>query len=373
MANIFDYLAWRGDLEFNRFPLNNVDNIIFSQLAFFPFDGIVPGLNEEKRITIGKVADYINKWMPNFMYGRDNSFTYKDDLLLIKTLGISKRYKNCELCYYVNHIDSCRELQFSAISIITGKNSSFIAFRGTDSTIVGWKENFNMCYIEAVPAQLEATDYLENIAKKVNGSLILGGHSKGGNLAVYAAAHCNSKTRKRIKIIYSNDGPGFHEKVVTSKSFKTIRNKIHTFVPQSSVIGMLLEQVNGYHVIKSSQNGFSQHMLYSWEVMADDMIRIGEVTQKSRFVDKTVREWIGKLDTAHREQFFDGLYTILKASQAKTMLEIKDSWFKAASLMIYSLTNIDNSTRVLIRKTLTMLSRSARSNIKILLKPEKTF
>jgi hypothetical protein len=325
MANLFDYLAWRGDLDFARFPLNHVDNIIFSQLSFFPFDGIVPGLDDEKKISIGKVADYIKKWIPTFMYGRKNSFTYKNDLALIKMLGSSKRFKDCELFGYVNHVDSCREIQFSAMSIITGKDTSFIVFRGTDSTLVGWKENFNMCFIEAVPAQLEAVDYLEKMAKKIEGPLQLGGHSKGGNLAVYAAAHCDIEVQKRIIDVYSNDAPGFHEKVIAGEGFAAIRDKIHSFVPQSSVVGMLLEMGNGYHVIKSSENGLMQHNLYSWEVMSDDTIRVCDITRNSRFIDKTIGEWIGNLDTVHREQFFEALYTILSASQAKTIHDIKRS------------------------------------------------
>jgi hypothetical protein len=372
MPNIFDYIIWRGDLDFIRFPLNHVDNIIFSQLAFFPFDGVIPCLTSEnqnsiKKISIGKVADYIKKWMPTFMYGRENSLTYRDDLALIKALGSSKRFKNCELCGYVNHIDPCREIQFSAYTIITGNETSFIAFRGTDTSLVGWKENFNMSFIEAVPAQLEAVEYLEKMAKILKGPLQLGGHSKGGNLAVYAAAFCNKEVKQRITDIYSNDAPGFHKKIINSEGFTAIRDKIHSFVPQSSVVGMLLEMGSDYHVIKSSENGLMQHNLYSWEVICDDMVRVCEISRNSRFVDKTVQEWIGNLDIVHREQFFEALYTILSASQAKTIHEIKGSWFKAAIRMINSLTNIDDSTRTLVRKTLRMLLRSGRRNFKVLL------
>ncbi|MDR0444260.1 MAG: DUF2974 domain-containing protein [Treponema sp.] len=361
MSNLFDYLSWRGDLDFISSPFNPVDSVIFSQLSYLPFDGIVSGPDEKKEITVSRAADIFSKrpeGAPAVMF--------KDDPAFLSALGSSKRFGNCRLRGYVNHVDTDREIQFSALCVITGDDSCFIVFRGTDANFVGWKEDFNMCFSEVIPAQLEAADYLEKMAGNINGPLRLGGHSKGGNLAVYAASHCGKSTQLRITDIYSNDAPGFHEKVLASEGFAAIREKIHSFVPQSSVVGMLLEHGNNYTVIKSSQIGLLQHSLYSWEVMCNDMIHADKITRGSRFVDKTLREWIGSLDAAHREQFFDALYNILGASQAKSIHELESSWFKAAGLMLKSISNIDNSTKTLIRKTLKALIRSAGNNITML-------
>jgi hypothetical protein len=295
---------------------------------------------------------------------------YKGDPELVKNLGLSNRFGNCRLFGYVNLIDNKRELQFSALCADTGDGLCFIVYRGTDFTLVGWKEDFNMSFSEVIPAQNEAVKYLKKMAEKITGPLRIGGHSKGGNLAVYAASQSGTEIQKRITEIYSNDAPGFHESVIGSQGFASIRGRIHSFIPQSSVVGMLLEHGNDYTVIKSSSIGLLQHDLYTWEVTHNNLVNVDQVTPGSRFVDKTVRDWINGLDKAHREKFFDALYDILSASQAKSIPELERSWFTAAGRMIYTLSNIDNPTKSLLRKTIRALLRSAGKNI-TLLKPEK--
>ncbi|GHV93719.1 hypothetical protein AGMMS50293_00390 [Spirochaetia bacterium] len=370
MANVFDYLTWRGDLSFAQSPFNPVDNIIFSQLSYLPLDHIMPGPDKKNGISIDLLAKNFAESLSHETSHLHPELMFKDAPAFVSALGSSKRFKNCELWAYVNHVDISQEKQFSALSIIIGDGSSFIVYRGTDANIVGWKENFNMGFSEAVPAQLEAVSYLEKAAKIIKGPLRIGGHSKGGNLAVYAAAFCNKKIRRRISEIYSNDAPGFHHQVIESEGFQSIKERIYSFVPQSSIVGMLLEHGSPYTVIKSSQSGLMQHDLYSWEVTHNDMVRLDRVTQGSRFVDKTLREWISSLDYDHRQQFIEALYTILSASQAKSIPELTGDWFNAAGRMIQSLGNIDEHTRTLIGKTLAALFRAARNNIDTLFKPE---
>ena len=368
MANIFDYLTWRGDLRFTQSPFNPVDNIIFSQLSYLPLDGIVPELDKYGDITISRAAELFKQKLQNDA-STEQAIVFKEDPALLRALGSSQRFGNCRLSGYVNLVDTEREIQFAAVCVDTGDNSCFIAYRGTDLTLIGWKEDFNMSFNEEVPAQLEAVHYLEKMAQKLQGHLRLGGHSKGGNLAIYAASQCSAKTQRRITDIYSNDAPGFHEKVIASDGFGEIRERIHSFIPQESVVGMLLEHGNDHYVIKSSQVGLRQHELYSWEVTHNDMVRLNSVTQGSLFVNKTLREWISELDNVHREQFFEALYTILSASQAKSLPELGSSWFRNAGLILKTLSNIDDSTRDLIRKTLAALISTARRNIDTLLKP----
>ena len=366
---MFDYFSWRGDLRFSQSPFNPVDNIIFSQLSYLPMDGIVPGLDSDETISIGEAAAILGKRLKRKSDSLHRQLIFKDDPGFISAIGSSERFKHCGLAGYVNHIDISSEKQFSVVSVIIDKTSSFIAFRGTDANIIGWKEDLNMGFSEVIPSQLEAVEYLETMAKKIKGPLRLGGHSKGGNLAVYAAAFCRAMTRRRIRAIYSNDAPGFHRKVIESKGFAEIRGRIQSFVPQSSVVGMLLEHGDDYTVIKSAQTGIMQHELYSWEVSHNDMIRLDEVSQGSRFLDKTLREWINGLDYEHRQQFADALYTILSATQAKSFPELSKDWFKSVGLMLQSLKNIDESTRTLMGKTLAALFRAARNNINTLLPP----
>ncbi|MDR0584119.1 MAG: DUF2974 domain-containing protein [Treponema sp.] len=366
MANIFDYLSWRGDLTFTQSLFNPVDNIIFCQLSYLPLDGIVPGPDEKDEISIGLAAEIITEKLRHDSSLRQGMM-FKDDPAFISALGESKRFRDCGLCRFVNRIDISQEKQFAALSIITGRDYPFIAYRGTDTTIVGWKENFNMSFSDAVPAQLEAVSYLEKTAKRFRGPLRIGGHSKGGNLAVYAASFCGKKTSRRIAGIYSNDAPGFHRHVIESEGFQRIRSRIYSFVPQFSVVGMLLEHGDDYTVIKSSQTGLMQHDLYSWEIARDDMVRLDRISQESRFVDKTLREWINGLDHEKRERFIETLYTILGAARVESIPELSADWFKASGRMIQSLKDIDDSTRALMGKTLAALFSAARNNINTLL------
>ena len=363
MANLFDYLAWRGDLDFEKSPFNPVDNIIFSQLSYLPFDGIVPGPDEKDGISIRLAASIFNEKLENNTSHIKSSVMFKEDPLLINTLASSSRFGDCRLLGYVNHIDTVREIQFSAYCVYTGDDSCFIVFRGTDFTFVGWKEDFNMSFNDSVPAQLEAVEYLKKMALRFKGPLRVGGHSKGGNLAVYAAANCGEKVQKRITEIYSNDAPGFHESVISGAGFVKIRDRVHSFIPQSSVVGMLLEHGCDYSVIKSSKIGLLQHELYSWEVTRNDMVHVDEVTVGSRFVDKTLRTWIAALNDKDREKFINALFSILSASRAKSIPELEKNWLKAAGRMLKSLGNTDESTRHLLRKTLAELFNAARRNI----------
>jgi hypothetical protein len=263
----------------------------------------------------------------------------------------------------VNRIDVAREEQFSAFCI-NHDDLVFVVYRGTDATVVGWKENFNMSFSEVVPSQLAAVSYLEKAAEKTRGPLFLCGHSKGGNLAIYASAACSKKTQKRIAGIYSNDAPGFHQRFIESNGFHEIKQRIHSFVPQSSIVGMLFEHGNNYTVIKSSQMGILQHELYSWNITHNDMVRLDNVDQGSQFADKTLREWIDGLDNERRRQLSETLFGILHDAEIESFSEHGADWPKAAVRMIQSLGSIDRVTKDSIHQIMASLFTAAKNNIK---------
>jgi predicted esterase len=362
MANIFDYLTWRGDLDFNKSPFNPVDNIILSQLAYLTLDGIIPGLEDEDGISIDLAIRVYNEKLHSPEGIKKTSF-FKDDPKLINALAVSKRFGKCHLFGYENHIDTDREIQFAAVSIYTSDCKYFIAYRGTDISVIGWKENLNMCFKEVIPSQLKAVEYLEKIASLTDEPLRIGGHSKGGNLAIYAASHCDKSIQKRIIDVYSNDAPGFHEKVISHHGFLAIKDRIRSFVPQSSIIGMFLKHGYENKIIKSSQSGLMQHELYSWDVTHNDLVYSKNSTISSRYVNKTLREWIDRFDTSAREQFIEALYHVFSTAEVKSIHELEVSWFPTACRIIKSLNSIDIQTRKLIRQFLAELFRSAGRNI----------
>jgi hypothetical protein len=367
MTNIFDYFLWRGDLSFEQAALNPVDYIIFSQLSYLPFEGIVPGPDTQDGISLYLAIKILAEKVHNDERFK-SKLTFREDPELIGAFLSSDRYKDCYLLGYINKIDTEKESQFAAICVYTGDESCNVIFRGTDTSLVGWKEDFNMAFKDVIPAQTEAVDYLNKIGPKIKGHLRVCGHSKGGNLAIYSSAFCDKKIQKRITDIYSFDAPGFYEHIINSDGFAAIKNKIHCYIPQTSIIGRLLEHGYDYTVVKSSEIGILQHLLFSWEVTHNDIVHVEEVTAGSLFVDKTVREWYKDLTIDQRELFIEALYKILSASEVKSTQEIESSWFQSIGKILKSFGNMDDSTRKLIRKTVASFIQSARRNIDTLWK-----
>ena len=371
MGNLFDYLTWRGDLDFAKSPLNPVDFVIFSQLAYLPFDGIVPGPGVKEGLSLHLALNKLQEKIQRNKSAVKEFLGFNEDPDFINALSLSNRFRNCHLLGFMNQINEDLEYQISGVCIYTGDDCCSVVFRGTDATLVGWKESFNMCFKEVIPAQIEAVKYLEKMAPLLKGRLRIGGHSKGGNLAVYAAAFCEKKIQNRIIEIFNFDSPGFYENVITSKGFLAIKDKINFFVPQDSVIGMLFEHGRNYNVIKSTEIGLQQHSLFSWEVTHNNMIRVDEVTSGSRYVDKTLRDWINGLANEDREKVIEALYTILTASDIKSIHDLEHSFLPSMGKIIKFLGNVDEHTKKLIRKTFFEFLRAARRNIDTLLEQQK--
>lgn len=355
MANIFDYLFWRGDLSLKQDKFNEVDGMILARLSYIPFECIVEQFIDFS-LTVGKIYS-LQLGSLDFQ----DKVIEKEDIQLVSALSECKRFFEMEVLAYKNLIDLESQTQFSAITVCLDSDLYYISFRGTDNTLVGWKEDFNMGFTCPVPSQKQAVQYLTEMAGQVKGNFILGGHSKGGNLAVYAAAFCDVAIQERIQAVYNYDGPGFDETVLSKKGYKCICNRINTFVPQSSIVGMLLGHEEKYTIVHSSQViGPLQHNIYSWDVEQDHFIYLETVTNTSRFVDFTLKEWIASMDSTQREKFVDTIYMILAETNAHTFKELGENWFLNAKAVLKSIKNLDDETRKAVTETLHVLKQSAK-------------
>lgn len=341
MANIFDYMKWR-DIDLRKVEFNEIDNLILARLSYFPLDGLI---QDGEEIALYEVYERY------YRLGREGRILQEEDKQLFPVLANSIRFGELKLTNYINKIDPIQEKQFSAVTIIMPDNTIYVAYRGTDNTIVGWKEDFNMSFSELVASQIDAVRYLEKVAKKYKKKIRVGGHSKGGNLAIYAATFCNPKIQKRIINVYNNDGPGFCNKVITSAEYKNIVHKVHTYIPQTSIIGRLLNHEEETTILKSTQSGIMQHNLYSWQVLGDSFVR-DELTSSSEFIDKTVTNWLSEVSPEQRSEFFDILFEILNATGAKTLNEISSKWFSNAKTMLKTYKNLDQESKEIMTKTL---------------------
>lgn len=356
MSNIFDYLNWRGDLTFEKDGFNNVDALILSLLSYIDFDSIVP---PEVGVGISlknAVRDFLE------LEKTDSELNMPQDRELLRALTVSRRFQGIRLYAYVNEVDFETQKQFSAITAELGNGESFYSFRGTDNTLVGWKEAFNLSFM-TVPAQQRAVRYIREVSAALPGSIRTGGHSKGGNLAIYAAAFGGEDIQERLLSIHNFDGPGFNSAVLCCQEYLSVRDRLHTFIPQSSVVGMLLEHEDDYQIVSSRQVGFLQHDLYTWNIETTDFTYLSDVTRSCRFLDGTLRYWIGQLDSEQRGQFIDAIYSVFMSTDVHTIREFTDNWLKNALTVVKSLKNLEQPTRSMVSHTLASLLTSVKQNI----------
>ncbi len=352
MTDIFDYLDWRGDLSFEADKLNEADGAVLARFSYVPFEY----LPDPPRDGFRTIEELAREALGNPAF--DGKWKFRDEELMA-ALAPSVRYGKLEAGLFEERFDEKIETQFSAITVKLSEGLYFVVFRGTDNTVVGWKEDLNMSYLCPIPGQLLAVEYLRRVAERLDGRLILGGHSKGGNLAVFAGAFCGEEIQGRIDAVYNYDGPGFFEDILKSPGYQAICPKIHTFIPQSSVVGMLLDHGESSAVVHSGESGLHQHDLYSWEIRGPRFVHLGTITGGSRFVDMALKGWIAEMTPEQFEQVAGAVYTVMEETNAHTLHEMRENWMDTAVSMIRSVGNMDENTRRVAIESIKMLARNA--------------
>ena len=359
MANLLDYLDWRGDLTLEQSPFNEVDNLILAELSFVDFKGSVPGPGEGESIVLREAAE---AFFAKFPQGEkiDMGVLVPGAIPeMLRKMADSRRFGDMKLNCFVDHLDVGKGEQFAALAIETGDKTLYLSFRGTDDTLAGWKEDFELACMPEVPAQKKAVAYTWSVAKQFpRKRLRLGGHSKGGNLAVYAGVFCPENVQKRIIAVWSNDGPGFHNDLLDLPEHRRVAERIYSIVPKSSVVGMLLEHEEDYTVVDSDQLGFMQHDGFSWQVVGDHFITLRQVTQQAHFSDQELRKWVHGLTVEQRETFVNAMFDVLSASGAVTLTDLKDDSFKAVGAMVKAMKDLDKETRDGLWEFLAILFKS---------------
>lgn len=328
MGNIMDYLDWRGDITFEQSPFNEVDNVILAQLAYVNFRDIIPSPEEKRSITLKEASQMFFDMYTENELKQDKSFISEAPFLM-KKAAASKRFGNLILSNYVDTVDETLEKQFGAFHIRISPKHTYVVFRGTDDTLVGWKEDFNMSFIMPVPSQEAAVEYINSTCQYIRGRLYIGGHSKGGNLAIYSAVKCSERVRKKIDCVYNNDGPGFDVNMIKSAKYQAMLPLIKSIVPENSIVGMLLEHDEDYIIVKSSQ---------------------------SRRLNKALSSWINSVDNERREEFVETLFGLLYASGAKNLSDVSADRLRSTREVIRQYAGLDKDSRTLIKNMLLSLT-----------------
>ena len=355
MTNILDYIRWRGDLTFAQDPPNAVDSLIFSYLVYIRLPKKL-FLSSKERIPLRRVEEEL--FLLEDYRERGNSH----QLQLLHEASQSKRFGGVELTRFYSRFIPEEDTQFAAMAFLLDDGSLLAAFRGTDNTLVGWKEDFNMCFQEAVPAQRLAVDYVQMLYDTYGRPMHLCGHSKGGNLAVYAAAKSEASIRQAIREVYNNDGPGFMEHMLFDPGYLEMVPRIHTYVPQSSIIGMLMEHAEPTQVIKSAQVGILQHDVFTWEVMGKELVSVEELTPDSKFVSATIKQWLLGMDLEARNQMVDALFKLLTYGNVERAADI----FQPRNVRRYmKLISTDDDIRRILTGDFSNLLEAAKKTIKL--------
>ena len=358
MANILDYLSWRGDLTLAQSPFNEVDNLILAELSFVNFTEIVPGPGEGEGVPLHAAAEAFFRSHEGGDMGM--GVLVPDEIpTLLRKMAECPRFREMKVNCFCDHLDVRKAEQFAAVTVELGDGSIYLSFRGTDDTIAGWKEDFLLGCQPEVPAQKKAVAYVKAVAAQYpRRKLMLGGHSKGGNLAVYGGVFVPLAIQRRISAVWSNDGPGFYGAVLETPQHARLEGRVHSIVPKSSVVGMLLEHEESYTVVDSDQVGLWQHDGFSWQVLGTGFVTLREVSRQGRRNDLALKEWVRRLPVDQREKFVDGLFEVLTASGATTLTDLKEDGFRAAGAMVRAMKDMEKDTRDALFNAIATLFRS---------------
>lgn len=308
MATIFDYL------EKNKEPIteknfNILDSLIITRIVYLPFNDIL-SKNEKKPLSY--LLNIVCKY-------QDKYYLMNDDIKLVKYLLNSNRFKNIEVFNYVNSIDEKLEKQFGAM-VFDLEFANYVSFKGTDKTLIGWKEDLNMSY-DKIPSQEQALIYLSEVLKTTDKNIFVGGHSKGGNLAIYSSIYIDDASR--ILKIYNFDGPGFLSDTLNEKGYDKIVDKIETIIPSSSIVGLLLNRKEKIKIINSTSFFIMQHDLYSWEVNKNDFVYLDKITNISASLNKSISLWLEQTTPKQRKEFINAVYMkVIKEKSVRNLKEI---------------------------------------------------
>lgn len=347
MSNINDYLKWRGDISLKYDELNEIDELILARYSYFPFFKI--------KMELEETINDISKKMSEFT---DNEYNYLGDREMNELIGKSVRFKNLKVTDYKESNNQEEEKQFSAITITITDKLKYISFLGTDKSIIGWKEDFYLSFKQDIPSQIEALKYTNSIMKKYPDSkFILGGHSKGGNVVVYAAINTSLENKERILKVLNYDGPGFPEEIIESEKFIQVKEKIHTYLPQESIIGRIMEQGGKVTVVTSTEKNIYQHDIYSWQLIAKKFNKQKKPNQKSEIVYKSLRKYLQETEATNRKKVVDLIFKIFLDSDFETFAEIGENKAENVIKIIGQVRELKKEDRDLIIKMLSELAK----------------
>lgn len=353
MKNVIDYINTYGDRSFEDMPWNEVDSVAMALFSYFRWDGVIPDITEEAEAI--SLSEMYSRIVPAHVY-EDQKTMAEDHAKLIDAMVKSVRFKNMSCNYYSERTCEAEETQFAAFTCFPEGELPIVIFRGTDGTLVGWKEDFNMAFSKPISGHYLSSIYFNNVAGLVKKDIRIAGHSKGGNLAIFAAMSAPTGIRERVREIYAFDSPGFRPELRQLYGYDNIAGRIRKFMPKSSLVGVLLENSNDYTSVNSNAiGGVFQHNPYTWEIDGMFIKTVDNIKRSSKYINKSMNQWIMQLNEEQFHMFVDTLFEVAGASGAKTVADIDDNkvnWIAAAARVTQKLDKEQRSNILIILKEL---------------------
>lgn len=356
---LFDYLKWRNDVSLRAAPFNEIDNVLLSYLAYADFGEL---LHEPKRHV--SIETCLKRFCEKHDMAevRESKHFIERAPLLLEEMVRGARFRGTKVVHFREVFDKEKVQQFAALVFLLPDGTKYVSFRGTDLSITGWKEDFLMSFTAETEGAKEAVSYLNEVAACVEGDLILGGHSKGGNFAMFAAAFAEDAVKERILKVYNNDGPGFREEIVRSAAYRELLPKITNIVPQTSIIGRLLSNEAAHTVVKSTAAGIFQHDVTTWEVTKDKFVR-AEPDAFSDFVEKSLGTWLETMDDEARKSLVETVFSMIEMTEAETFAEFGENLFKNTGLIMKGLGRLPKEKRSELTAALGGLAEAGRATV----------
>lgn len=353
--NLNRFIDMYGDSSFDEVSFTEIDNVIFATLSYVPFHDCI-ATNKINKKTINEVA---NDFFSNYSKKNKNIYAVRKAIKLLDNIKDTKRYKDLILYHYV--YESGSEEQFSAITIEINKNLVYVSFEGTDQLVSGWKEDFMFCYCFPTISQKRAIGYVNKHFLFSRKKIIIGGHSKGGNLAIVSGMYANYFVKKRIIKIYNNDGPGLLKEHLESNNYNSIKDRLVNIIPNYSIVGILLHHEN-ICVIRSMKKGIFSHDVMGW-VVKDKELEKTEISPYSKELHDRIIKWIEKYDKETREKFVISLFSVFDRSGVNSIIDIFENK-KLILKLILETKGIESDIRKMIKDFIILLFQTS-SEVKI--------
>ena len=339
-GTVLDYLMEYGDVSFAEMRFTEVDAAILSKLSYFNFEGIVP--TPEQKLTAVSLKNIMLMENHEDIFNKGKYESVHRELVELMLKG--KRFADLRIACYENCFDRESQTQFAAVTFLVSPRRMCVVFRGTDSTVVGLKEDLNLLYMDEAPCHKMAIEYLKMISERYARKIYLAGHSKGGHLALYAAMYMPPEIKDRIHRIYSLDGLGLRPSTMERGNFSEIEKKIYKLVPQSSLIGMMLDDVDTYEVVRSTGVSLIQHNIYTWIVEGKKFAREEKLGTNALFVEHSFNGWVDSQDDENRRKFIDGVYSVIDALEAEKLGDILAGGGKKFNKILSEIKGLDPET-----------------------------